>query len=264
MAGVSAIGYINQFKIGTATAASSVASMGASNLSSDQCSPSTGWQTANGVVTASGGAVLTCTADATSTWRAFALVNTNLTFAATITAGFYISPATLISSISLTNGPQTGYRQVVGVLNSDVTADYVQISINDAANPDLHINVGGAFAGPMWLPQRGISWDTTYASNTIFRSVITDGGQEYRVQRSRRRRWNIALDAVADSEAWDDLGELDRIASVGGNVLFVPDYTSVDVSREAVFGVLDVLADVSFPMRATDNRAWRAQILERL
>ncbi len=264
MSGVSGLGYINYFKIGTATANSSVASLGPTNLASDQCAPSTGWQTANGVVTSAGGAVLRCTAATTSTWRAFALVNTNLTFAATVTASFYLSPSTLVGSLTAAFGPQTGYRQVIGVLGADVTADYVQFAIDDGANTDLHINIGGAFAGPLWMPQRGISWDTTYGANTIFRSVITDGGQEYRVQRSRRRRWNVVLDAVSDAEAWDDLGELDRIAAVGGNVLFIPNVDSVDVSREAVFGVLDVLADVSFPARAIDNRSWRASVLERL
>ncbi len=181
-----------------------------------------------------------------------------------MTAGFYLTGGTLVGSLTLPYGPQTGYRQVVGVLDADITANYVQISIDDATNPDLHINVGGAFAGPLWMPQRGASWDTTYGANTIFRSVITDGGQEYRVQRSRRRRWNVTLDAVSDAEAWDDLGELDRIGAVGGNVLFIPNMHSVDISREAVFGVLDVLADVSFPARATDNRSWRASVLERL
>src|SRR3954464_10974674 len=87
MALVTAVGYINYFKTGTITATSSLSGLGATNLASDQCAPSTGWQTGAGVVTASSGAVLRVTSATTgSVWRAFALVNTNLTGFATITA----------------------------------------------------------------------------------------------------------------------------------------------------------------------------------
>lgn len=261
--GNSGIGFINQFKLGTLSAGASENGMPASNLSTDRCTPSTGWQTPAGVVSHQLGAILYCRLTASTTWRAFNLVNTNLTFSAQVTASLY-SNNTLVAAVSLLHGPQPGYRQVPGDFGADILADQLQITIDDIGNPDGYIRVGGAFAGPLWLPTRGVSWDTTYGSVTRLRSVVTDGGQEYRSQKSRQRKWTLALDSIRDSEAWDDLGELDRIASLGGNVLFIPNIRSVDISREAIFGVLDVVSDVSFTDRAVDSRAWRATITERL
>lgn len=265
MARYSALGWVNYFKTGTVSADSSVADLGPTNLASDLCSPETGWQTADGVVSAAGGALLRCDSPVAGLlWRGFCLVNTNLTAAAVVTATLYRSAGpTSVASLTV-GGPQTGYRQVVGFFSQDETADYIEFAINDATNPDNNINVGGAFVGPAWFPDRGVGWDTTYGENVARTDTRARGGPRYINTLYVERYWQIALDAVRNSEAWDDLGELKRIAALGGNVLFAPDVTSVDLSREAVFGVLETQADVSFQSHSTDARAYRAQITERL
>jgi hypothetical protein len=161
-------------------------------------------------------------------------------------------------------GPQVGYGQSLAIMDRDYAGDYLTIEFNDVTNPDGHINVGGAFAGPAWFPQRGMTWDSSYNSDDRQDVSISRGGSEYISLLYSRRMWNLALDAVRDSEAGADLGELRRIAALGINVLFVPSVMSGDIYREAVFGTVRSTADVTFPNKIMDARAWRGQIKERL
>lgn len=267
MAVVTAIGYTNYFTTGSITANSSATGLGPSNLSSAQCAPSTGWQTFSGAGTSAAGALLRCNSATTAVvWRAIALVNTNLTPSAVITAVWWRAPGPTAVAQLVLGGPQRGYRQVIGVLPADIIADFVQIQFDDPTNPDQNINIGGAFSGPMWFPQLGISWESSYGSTAPQIKSVSRGGQEYRNQLYRQRFWKLALTGVRDIEAWDNLGELDRISSLGGNVLFIPNTSlpSADIYRETVFGALDPQSDVTFPHTTTDARAWRAQISERL
>lgn len=254
------LGYINNFKIGSITSTASAFGLGATNLANDICAPSTGFQSAPTAIT---NVLITCTAPVSgSQWRAFGLFRTNITPGAQITVTLKLGAATVFSAT--VDGPQTGYGQVVVVLSEPLAGSHVIFEIDDPVNPDGFINVGGAFAGPCWNPATGVTWDTTYGSTANQVRVVSRGGQEYRNQLYRQRFWKLAMDAIQDSEAWDDAGELDRIASLGGNVLFVPDMTSVDLSREVVFGPLDPTADFNFSSHSLNNRGWRAQITERL
>jgi hypothetical protein len=265
MAGNTLIGSANIWKTGSVSAGSSVSGLGPANLQGDSCTPSAGWQSANGVVTAVGGATLQLTSSlAGVTWREFGVFQTNLTESAAVTFKLWLTAGpTLVWSIAAP-GPMNGYAQVVVDAGQDYVADYLTIDFDDSGNPDSHINVGGAFAGPAWQPLIGMSWNTTYGSTIRQARTQSRGGQETRRLLSRQRFWSVELQAVRDTEAWDDLAELDRIAALGGNVLLIPDITSADIYREAVFGPLDVVSDVSFPFQTTDARAWRGKITERL
>lgn len=260
MAGNTAIGFTNYAKTGTLTATSSESGLGPTNLSSDQVNSASGWQTAAGVTSAT----LTVTSSVVGVlWRGFGLFNTNLTNSATITATLKSAGPVTVNTLT-PGGPQTGYRQVVAMFDEDQTGDWLEILIADATNTDGHLNIGGLFAGPMWLPLSGITWDTTYGENAVFSTTRSRGGQRYTNQLYVERYWNLAFDSIRNSEQWDDLGELKRIAATGVNIMFVPDQTSVDINRETVFGVVETQADVGFPARATDAIAWRGRVTERL
>lgn len=263
MASTTGLAWSNEFKIGTVTAGSSEPSLGPTNLASDQCSAATGWQTISGVLTAVGGATLRVSSPSTGmVWRMVGLFRTNLTPQASITVILW-SGVTAVFTRTV-SGPAVGYGQVVVVLDRDYTGDYVTVDINDPTNPDGFINVAGAFAGPAWFPLSGITWDSAYSFTEQFDASVSRGGNEYVILLYRRRVWKLALDTIRDSEAWASLAELLRIASLGGNVLFVPDTASVDLYREALFGRLTSTADVTFPQKLMDARAWRGQVTERL
>lgn len=284
MASNTFIGWTNYFKTGAVTAGSSATGLSPSNLQLDACSPSTGWQTVSGVTTGSvtatvltGAALRVSTpANAVLPFQAACLVNTNLRSSASVAFSVY-NGSTLQGSTLTVAGPSVGYGQVVGLFPSVLNGDHLMIAINDSGNPDGFINVGGAYAGPMWNPLSGVTWSTAYGGMPTQVRVISRGGQEFRNLLYRQRYWKLNFDNIHDSEAWTQAGELDRIGALGVNVLFIPNSTSAFLNQETIFGPMDpsgttsstsagssAQTDVTFPHLSTDARGWSFQITERL
>lgn len=262
-------GYTNQFKNGTIDTSGSpptsyVVGLEPTNLSSDQVDPSLGWQTTNAVVTAADGAFVQVDLLAPSAVRAFGIGKCNLTTAASVTFEAHLSGSTVFTTT--VGGPAVGYAQVLATAPTDITADTVLIKIDDPTNPDNHISVGWAFAGPTWNPSDELGLATQgvgYQPKPTRQETKTRGGQRFIQPFYVERMWTIALNAVTDDEAWDDLGELIRVANLGSNVLFIPDYTSVEINREAVFGILDTVENINFSNNIIGRRSWAAVITER-
>ena len=154
--------------------------------------------------------------------------------------------------------------QCVAVANADTPADYVIFTLTDAGNPDNHLNIPLAYAGPAWLPLTAMSWTSALGRDDITDTVVTRGGQQYFDMRATSRRWEIALDGVRASEVFTQLDVLDAFSRAGGNVLVIPDTTSGNMQYEAVLGVLKATADFAWPYNSADRRSWRARLTERL
>jgi hypothetical protein len=261
--GVTALGWKNLTLTATLTANSAAGNMAPGNLQTDQCSPSTGWQTADGILTQGAGALLKGVwANTQQTVRAVALVQTNLTPSASITVGLWNSPSTFIAGQTV-SGPTAGYGQVVAYFTTDRVCDFVQITFNDPTNPDNHINIGGMYAGPLWIPTQGMAWDTTFdrAARTV--ETQSRGGQEWPVFLSAQRSRNFTLANLRGSEILDQQ-DLLRTAAYGGNVLLIPNVSSSLIAREAVYGRLRSSGGVGLPMQNADRFSWSASVTERL
>jgi hypothetical protein len=256
--GVSVFAWVNAVKTASLSANSAEALLPVSNLAGDQGSAATAWQTLAGAVS---GVVLTITPAARTTFRAFGVFRTNLTATASVTFRAFTNPgAVQVGSWAAT--PVNG--QAVAVAAADTAADYVTVTFTDAANPDNHLNVPLAFAGPAWLPLTGISWASTLGRDDITDSVVTRGGQQYVQMRATSKRWELALDGVRASEAYSQLDVLDRASRLGGNVLVVPSTASGNLQYEAAFGILKATADIAYPYATDSRRSWRARLTERL
>ncbi len=248
------------------TAGSAETALPITNLQNDICDASTGWQTTAGVLTAVAGATFTVTPAHPTSWRAFALVRTNLTPAAAVTLSLLSGTGgdtTLVWSATV-GGPISAYRQVVVIAPTDLVADRLTVSIDDPTNPDGFINIPGAYAGSGWQPLVGMSWQSALGRDSLIDEAKSRGGQEYPIARWQQRRWEIAMDAIGGSELWSDAQELDRISRYGGNILFVPDVTSPTINNEAVFGRLESVSDVTFITGIVSLYGWRFRIRERL
>jgi hypothetical protein len=254
----SILGWVNNLYAGVLTSTSAAPLLPVTNLQTDIGSPSTAWQTAAGVTSAS----FTCTLPAAASWRAFGLFRVNLTPSASVTFTVKLG----VSSVwtQTVAGPAVGYGQCVIALPGSVSGDSLIVAITDATNPDGFLNIPLAFAGPAWTPATGPSWQSTMGRDSTVAETVSRGGQEYPILYWSRRRWEIALDGVRSSEIWPDIGEIDRLSRVGGNMLFIPDYSDVDANKYAVYGRLAPTSDVTFPYNGADRRAWRARITERL
>ncbi len=262
-------GYVNLFKSGTIDTGSSpvisyVAGLAPSNLASDQVDPSLGWQTEDGIMTAAAGAYLQVDLAPAEAVRAFGVGKCNLTSGAAVTFELRLLGSTVFTKT--VSGPAVGYAQVVTSADAVVTADTIVIKIDDPLNPDNHVSVGWAFAGPAWNPEDELGLATQgvgYQSRPTRQETKTRGGQRFIQPFYVERTWAIALSAVTDAEAWDGLGELARVANLGSNVLFIPDYTSDEIDREAVYGVLDTTDNINFSNNVIGRRSWAALITER-
>ena len=247
-----AFGFSNNVITGGISTSSSVTGLDGSQLRNDQGSASTAWQT-----TGCSAEIVRITTSATTTWQAFGLFRTNLTPSATVQ--WYVGG---INPFSLPVA--AGFGQAVIILPASVSGTFVQVNISDPTNPDGFINVPLMYAGPAWTPQTNIDYTTAFGRDDQVDEVLSRGGQEFPSVQWTRRRWDVSMQGIRASEVWTQAMALDLAARAGGNVLFAPNPAGADLPREAVFGRLKSLADLSFPFGNADRRAWKARITERL
>lgn len=197
--------------------------------------------------------------------RSVALPNTNLTSGATVTVTLWLNPAAPVAVATKTvAGPVPGYGQVIIVFPSDYTCDFVQVTFNDPTNPDNHINVGGLFIGPLWIPATGLSWDTTLGRNVRRVDTVSRGGQVWSQFQSVQRRRSFTLGNLRGAELWAQQQDLEATAALGGNVLLIPNITSSTLGQEAVYGPLTPAADASMPLHNADRFSWGGTVTQRL
>lgn len=251
------LAWINAVKTATLIATSAEPPLPVTNLTNDQGPPSMGWQTALGVTTA----LLTVVLPVRTSIRVLGLFRSNFTSAAVVTSSLYTMPGSALvgtKTLTVSNGTASG------LLTSPISADFINISITDTTNPDGFLNVPLGFVGPGWQTLSPMSYSNTMGRDDLTDSIITRGGQQFNDMRATLRRWEYALDGVRASETFTQLDVLDRASRVGGNVLVIPDITSVNMADEIAFGTLKATADVGYPFSAADRRSWRARLLERL
>jgi len=269
--GVTAIGYENHVKDAVIAANSvddTATGLDPDQVANDQGSPQYAWQTAAGGVTLATGALINITPRTPAqTWRAAGLFGTNLTPEASVTFGWWNenngSPVAV--AVKVVNGPASSYGQVLAILSADITADFLQIFVEDAANPDNFINVPLVYAGPLWIPEYGRSFRSSFGRIDRTDQQQTQGGQEFPLPRWQKRYIFLDFDATSVStELWQDAMEIDRIARLGGNILAIPDIDATDVAYAAVFGQMKTSDQMSYGMRTAARVSWNARVTERL
>jgi hypothetical protein len=255
-----ALAWTNYVKTGVVTSNNAAANFPVTNIQTDSGAPAEGWQT-----TIRTAIVLTITpAAGAQTWRALGLFRTNLTAGASLTFALKNNPSTVVYTTTV-SGPVGATGQVVVIVPSNIVADYATITISDASNPEGHVNVPLAFAGPVWITASPLALDTAYGRDSRRDTPTTLGGQKSPNLRWQARRWDVSSVGIRTStELWQQLDAMNRLTMAGGNMLLIPDITSVNLGYEALFGILDQLADVTFPLGTADRRAWKGRLTERL
>lgn len=161
-------------------------------------------------------------------------------------------------------GVIAGFAQSVVTAPAHKAGRWCRCDIDDALNPDGFINIALAFAGPVDELSHNIGWGTALGRDRVGDTSVTRSGVEYRETRYVRRRWDISYDNIYGDELWPLMMAWIASTDDGGNALFIPDPESAHVSRETVLGIIEVLADVTWPVENVDYRALRARISERL
>lgn len=269
--GVTAFGFENYAKdavIAANSVADTAIGLDPDQVANDQGSPQYAWQTAAGGLTLATGALIKITPTTPAqTWRYASLHRTNLTPVAQVTFQWWNENggSPVLITATTVDGPVSGYQQVVSILPADITADFLQIYIEDASNPDNHINVPLASSGPLWIPEYGRTFRSTFGRTSRTDQQQTQGGQEFPMARWQKRVIRLDFDSTSTStELWQYAMEIDRLARAGGNILAIPDIDSANVNYEAVFGQLRTSDQMTYGMKTAARIAWNAEITERL
>jgi hypothetical protein len=226
------LGFQNWINSGTITDSSHASGMPASGLTGPVGYP--GWQTGASTTAA----YFSIDAGAAVTWDIVGLFRTNLTAAATvqILLGSTVGASDIYSGSANLCGVAAGYLQSLNSLGATYLARYAKVIISDSANPDGCLKIGLAYAGPLSTPSNNFDYGDAngWQDDTTFQ--ISKGGQEYPVSTPAYREATFLLQNLTEAEKFDLIMEMDRLASITGNVLFIPNPGSTYTNREAIFG----------------------------
>ncbi|AHJ69328.1 hypothetical protein [Granulibacter bethesdensis] len=259
-------GFANLVQSSTITTSAAVPGLDASQLQSEHGSASTAFQS-----TGTSAMIALDSGSASTVWRASGLFRTNLSASARWRIILWAGAAGSGSAAVYTMG-NTNPKALTGVLSgtalhvmpADMVGQTLQIDIDDPSNPDGFINVPLLYAGPVWQPKINFGPESALGRDSQADETTTRGGTEFVAHRWTRLRHDVSLNGLATDEIWPSVMAMDAIARRGANILYVPDPTSVDAPKEAVFGRLKATADITYPAHPNPVRAWRATITERL
>lgn len=268
----SLLGISNFVKTGGLIAGSEAVGLNVGNLQNDHGAPQLAWQTAAGVVSSAAGAWFSIDSMSVLTaWTMCGVFRSNMTMDAIIRirvadslVNGQVAGTPVFDSGSIPAGIVARYWQSVLILPAGVIGRYCQFDFDDPGNPNGFINIPQAYAGGGFSPRIGRSWDSSQSRNHQTNIQVSRGGQQYAQPQWIQRSYNLVLASISDSEVWSDLDEIDRQSRLGGNVLFVPDVTSPNLQREALFGMLTPSAPIDYAAHNVDSRGWSATITERL
>lgn len=240
------IGHLNSFVSGSVSASSHATGLGPDQLQNDQGNASFALQIpgTSGSITVSG---------VSADYRMFGLFRTNLTAGASVTWS--------IGGASCAVVPWFG--QSVLVLDTPVSASGVTVSISDGSNPDGFLNIPLAYAGPGFQPQVNMDFSSAPNRGVGTLKEITRAGGSFIRNDYVKRTFDVVFSGIKPDEIVT-MDEIDLVGRHGHNVLFVPDPTSVNVGREAIFGEWEGTTGLTYPYQATDARGYRATATERL
>jgi hypothetical protein len=145
---------------------------------------------------------------------------------------------------TLSESARAGYQSpFLHVLPSPQTLRYWRVEIDDTANPDGYVQIGRLFASATWRPaiNYSIGAELGYTDPTPIETSLS--GAEYFDVRGRAREFNFSLDGLTESEAYDYVLQLQRIAGVSGEILIAPDLD--DATRIPARSYVGRLVDLS-------------------
>lgn len=225
-----------------------------SNLQTDQGAASTAWRV-NGKE-----AYLIAYLPRLTRCRGFSYHRTNLTSGAT-----YSLVARNRGSPVLVTGGQNANAvagQFLVVFPSELEIDQLDISIDNPNNPDGFLSFALAYLGPLWQPERNMSWQGSESQSATIDEATSLSGVEYPTLRYRQRAMTIDHQSLGVSEL-SKIRLIEGIAATGRNILFVPDLSAADRNSAMIFGRLTP-GDITCPAGAADRRATTMTIKERL
>ena len=193
--------------------------------------------------------------------RAFALVNHNLSAAATwkvdlgtSSGGTQVYAGSLATRLSssfeaglVAAGMEDGEylrngTAAIIVLPAMYSARYVTISISDTGNADGYVQIGWVFAGGGFVPTYNAEYGLRDSWIDLSTKELSESGAQWPTARRRLKQVEFVLDGLETYEG-EQLHEMQRVLGTVDEVLYVPDINDAAVTQR--FGFLGTLAEMS-------------------
>lgn len=219
---------------------------------------------------------------ASRTLRAFALVNHNLSSAAT----WAIKLGTSSGGSQVYNGSAANVWQLtafdatvaalgvddatyqrndyaaIQVLSQAYSARYLTVEIADTANADGYVQLGMVFAGGVWSPTVNAEYGLQDGHNDLSTSSAAESGAPWDTPRRRQRHVRFLLPRLTQAEG-DIVHEMQRVVGTVDDVLYIPDLADAAAQQRYGFvGRLREMSALEYPVYA--QRAKGFQIVERV
>lgn len=256
------LGWPNRIDAGLLQASSAEPGMPVTNIATEAGSADQGWQSTSTT------GWITLTLPAADSFRAFGLFRTNLTTNATVRWRVFPTSstggATSYDSGIVPADIVPSYAQTVLVLPAAIAGQAIRVDIADVSNPDGHINIPLAFAGPVWQAARNFDPNSSAGRTMQSNKTVTRGGGVIIRSDWIKRTFTLSLSGIRASEVWPKVMEVDLYARRGNNVFFAPNPSDPMINQTAIYGELEASSDVTYPNRVIEARGWKATITERL
>lgn len=139
------------------------------------------------------------------------------------------------SGASIT-GVDPVWRKLVHFIEPSVIGRYMRIGITMSQLP---VEAGRLVVGPTWSPSR----DMSFGRERLWRDFSTRsrsvGGMEFVDVKPRQRGWRAAIRGLTETEARQQVDELNRRRGIGRDVLLCVDKDSDNLGRDTVWGLLE-------------------------
>ncbi len=156
-------------------------------------------------------------------------------------------------------GVVPGYGQALHAPAAPVNARHLRVDLDDAglAGAGYH-QAGALWTGPLFRPARNFSYGAAIGWVDSSLRARTRGGQVITDKRPAWRGDSFALEFLSEAEKYELL-ELDRIAGLGGTVLWIREPGGAYQNRDAIRGTLADLTPIAHAERPIHSKSFRIE-----
>jgi hypothetical protein len=165
--------------------------------------------------------------------------------------------AGVLSDLSV--DPHPGKQTTFYKSTTTVTGQYIFVNITNTSNPDGYVQIGRFLAGEAFIPRINMSYGAGLGFIDDSVQKRTMGGSVFFNRKPVRRKIDLELGALSESEAYGNVYEMQHALGVTKGFLFVynPDDAGDLVLRRTIYGtftslepIITATADPAYPYSA--------------
>lgn len=125
---------------------------------------------------------------------------------------------------TLSANSRAGYQSpFIHVPSAPQSYRYWRVEVDDTTNSDGYVQIGRLFMAATWTPTINYNYgaELVYKDTTPIETSLS--GAEYFDVRGRVREFSFTLEGLTNTEAYDIVLQLQRVAGISGEILQIPD-----------------------------------------